>query len=144
MSYASLLSGLALANAGLGVVHGFAAPLGGLLTASHGSICAAVLAQGTAANIAALEGREPNHGALQKYDEAGQLLTGSPTARRANLIDWLWQLTQDLNILSLGELGLREIQVDDLVHKAARANSMKANPIVLTSDELKNVALRSF
>ncbi len=144
MSYASLLSGLALANAGLGVVHGFAAPLGGLLKASHGSICAAVLVAGTAANIRALEQRAPNHASLLKYDEAAQLVTGSANSRRGSLLDWLWQLTHDLNVRPLGQLGLETGQLGDLVEKAGRANSMKANPIALTTEELETVAKQSF
>ncbi len=143
MSYASLLSGLALANAGLGVVHGFAAPLGGLLTASHGSICAAVLVEATAANIRALEERDSGHPSLQKYDEAAQLLTGSLNARRSGLVDWLFQLGESLRVRSLGSLGLQDSQIGELVEKAANANSMKANPIKLTPKELEQIARKS-
>lgn len=143
MSYASLLSGLALANAGLGVVHGFAAPLGGLLSASHGSICAAVLVAGTAANIKALEERDPHHPSLQKYDEAARLLTGTPTAHRSELCNWLRELTRALGIRPLRALGLKESQLNELVRKAANANSMKANPLKLTDNELHAIASQS-
>ena len=143
MSYASLLSGLALANAGLGVVHGFAAPLGGLLSAPHGAICAAVLVAGTSANIRALEARDAAHPSLQKYDEVAQLLTSGLNARRSSLVDWLWQLTEDLGVQPLSSLGLKASQIDELVDKAANANSMKANPVKLTGEELREIAARS-
>ncbi len=76
MSFASLLSGLALANAGLGVVHGFAGPLGGMFDAPHGGICAALLPHGIVVNIRALRARDPNGNALQRYTEIARVLTG--------------------------------------------------------------------
>src|SRR5947209_9713531 len=75
MSFASLLSGLALANAGLGVVHGFAAALGGMLQAPHGALCAAVLPYGMAINIRALRERVPEGDALARYGEIAGILT---------------------------------------------------------------------
>src|SRR5262249_44908524 len=69
MSWASLLGGLALANAGLGAVHGFAAPIGGMFPAPHGAICAAVLPHAIEANAEALEARDPNSPARARYDE---------------------------------------------------------------------------
>jgi alcohol dehydrogenase class IV len=143
MSYASMLSGLALANAGLGVVHGFAAPLGGLLQASHGSICAAVLAAGTAANLKALRERNPTSPAIPKYREAKRLLSGRESADDVELVEWLRQLTRDLGIRSLGHLGLVETQIPELVAKAAKANSMKANALELTTEEMEEIAVQS-
>ena len=58
VGWAALLSGLALANAGLGAVHGFAAPIGGMFPAPHGAVCATLLPHVMAVNVAALRARQ--------------------------------------------------------------------------------------
>jgi alcohol dehydrogenase class IV len=136
MAYASLLGGLALANAGLGVVHGFAAPVGGMFDAPHGAVCAALLPAGMHANISALRTREPENPALDRYREIAALLTGNPDATPEDGAEWVRNLTQDLSIPSLSAWGIREGDIPGLVEKAARASSMKANPLVLTNAEL--------
>jgi alcohol dehydrogenase class IV len=136
MAYASLLGGLALANAGLGVVHGFAAPIGGMFDAPHGAVCAALLPAGMRANIAALREREPHSGALGRYCEIARILTNDPDATPEDGADWVRSLTVQLAIPSLASYGIREHDVPELAAKASRANSMKANPIVLTITEL--------
>ncbi len=142
MSFASLLSGLSLANAGLGVVHGFAAPLGGMLTAPHGAIIAAVLPHAVSVNIAALQQRDPTGPGLRRYAKAAELLTGH--ADLESLPQFLQELLQRFGLCSLSALGLKREQRDELVDKAARANSMKANPIVLTREELSEIVERAF
>ncbi len=144
MSFASLLGGLALANAGLGVVHGFAAPLGGMLHAPHGALCAAVLPHGMAINIRALRDRAPEHETLQKYRDVARVLTGNPAADAEDAALWVADLCRRLSIPSLGTHYLEPQQIPALVQKAARANSMKANPIPLTTPELTEIAERAF
>lgn len=144
MSYASLLGGLALANAGLGVVHGFAAPLGGMVHAPHGALCAAVLPHGMAINIRALRNRAPEHEALRKYREIARVLTGNPTAEPEDAALWVAELCRQLSTPSLGTHHLDARQIPALVQKAAQANSMKANPIPLTAPELTEIAQRAF
>jgi len=139
MSYASLLGGLALANAGLGVVHGFAAPIGGMFDAPHGAVCAALLPAGMRANIGALREREPNNPALDRYSEIARLLTGNPDATPEDAAEWVRKLTHALSIPSLAAHGICQRDIPGLVGKAARASSMKANPLVLTSAELTTV-----
>jgi alcohol dehydrogenase class IV len=136
MAYASLLGGLALANAGLGVVHGFAAPIGGMFDAPHGAVCAALLPAGMRTNIAALREREPQGRALQRYREIAQILTNAPNAMPEDGADWVRNLTLQLAVPSLASYGIRERDVPELAAKAGRANSMKANPIPLTITEL--------
>ena len=136
MALASLLGGLALANAGLGVVHGFAAPLGGSWKAPHGALCAALLPHGIAANIAALRARAPQHPALDRYAAVARLLTGRNEAQAEDGIEWLRTLVDELKIPSLRGWGIGEKDLPAVVEKAARASSMKANPIVLTQEEL--------
>ena len=136
MALASLFGGLALANAGLGVVHGFAAPLGGTWKAPHGALCAAVLPHGMAANVAALRARAPRHPALGRYAAIARLLTGRKEARAEDGIDWVRGICVELSIPSLRVWGVTEADLPSVVEKAARASSMQANPLLLTSEEL--------
>lgn len=136
MSYASLLGGLALANAGLGVVHGFAAPIGGMFGAPHGAICAAILPHGMEANIRALRARAPESASLARYDEVARKLTGKAAARAEDGIAWVRDLCRELNIPSLSAYGMTTAHGAEIAAKAARASSSKANPIALTNDEL--------
>jgi alcohol dehydrogenase class IV len=139
MSYASMLGGLALANAGLGVVHGFAAPVGGMFPAPHGAVCAAVLPHGMRANIRALRARAPESTALERYTEIARLVTADASASAEVGAAWVAGLVRQLGIPPLGEYGIGTRHVSDLVAKAGRASSMKANPIVLTEEELAEV-----
>jgi alcohol dehydrogenase class IV len=139
MSLASLFGGLALANAGLGAVHGLAGPIGGRVTAPHGAICGALLPHVTAANLHALETRAPDHPARQRYDVIARTLTGRDDARASDGVEWIRGLVADLSIPSLDTYGLGSADVDVLVEQAQRASSMKANSIVLTAGELREV-----
>jgi len=139
MAVASLFGGLALANAGLGAVHGFAGPIGGSFSAPHGAICAALLPHVMAQNISALRQRAPGGEALWRYDEVARLLTGNTDAAADDGVNWVRELVSDLQIKPLGSFGVREEHVADLVVKAASASSMKANPITLTPEELADI-----
>jgi alcohol dehydrogenase class IV len=132
MSYASLLGGLALANAGLGIVHGFAGPIGGMFDAPHGAICAAILPHGMAANIRA--GAAP-----ERYREIAAILTGSEKASAEDGVAWVRDLVGSLGIPGLRQYGIGVAHADDIVAKAAKASSMKANPVQLPAEELKRV-----
>jgi alcohol dehydrogenase class IV len=141
MSFASLLSGLALANAGLGVVHGFAAPLGGMLQdAPHGALCAAVLPHGMTVNIRALRKRGDNHAALERYRDAARILSGDSHAEAEYGAAWVTNLCARMQVPPLATYGLERDRIPALVEKAAKANSMKSNPVQLTADELIEVA----
>jgi alcohol dehydrogenase class IV len=136
MALASLFGGLALANAGLGVVHGFAAPLGGSWNAPHGALCAALLPHGMAANIAALRLRAPLHPALERYVVLARLLTGQKEASAEDGVEWVRALSAELGVPSLRAWGIAQADLPGVVEKAAHASSMKANPLPLTSEEL--------
>lgn len=136
MAIASLFGGLALANAGLGAVHGLAGPMGGMFPAPHGAVCAALLPHVMAANLRALRKRQPASETLARYDEVAQLLTNTRSASADNGVAWVRTLVRELTIPSLAAYGLGPADVADVVEKAAHASSMKANPIVLTADEL--------
>ncbi len=139
MALASLFGGLALANAGLGAVHGFASPLCGMYPAPHGAVCAALLAETTRINIRALEQREPASPALDRYSEAARILTGRPVAARKDLVTFLAELTAALRIPPLGDWGVHAADVPAVVEKAALASSIKANSIRLTPEELAEI-----
>lgn len=140
----SLCGGIALANAKLGAVHGFAGPLGGLLHAPHGALCAALLPATLRVNHQALSQRRPDAEALARLDELGQLLTGSSAARADDAFAWCEATTEELGIARLGALGLRREHLADVVLRASRSSSMQGNPLVLTDQELLEILERSF
>jgi alcohol dehydrogenase class IV len=139
MSMASLFSGLALANAKLGAVHGFAGPLGGMITAAHGVICARLLPIVCQTNVRALQSRAPHSQALARYDEIAQLLTGKRKARAADGVAWVKQLCAELKVPALSQFGLKEQDFRVVVEKSKESSSMKGNPIELTDDELMEI-----
>jgi len=139
MALASLLGGLALANAGLGAVHGIAGPLGGLIGASHGSICARLLPFVMEANLSALASRAPESPALTRYREIAQILTGSISATPGDGVQWLHHLCAEMNIPRLADLGLTEKMLPGLVGNAGKASSMRTNPVVLAQAELMHI-----
>jgi alcohol dehydrogenase class IV len=139
MALASLFGGLALANAGLGAVHGFAGPIGGMFDAPHGLICGILLPFVVDANIHALRLRAPDSIALARYDEIGRLLTGSPDALATDGMAWLTDVSKTLNVPTLSSLGIPKESIPEIASKAAKASSMKANPIELTQPELEAI-----
>ena len=141
MSWASLLGGMALANAGLGAVHGFAAPVGGMFPAPHGAICAALLPHAIDVNVRALRSRAPEK--LIRFDEVARLLTGNPHAVAADAATWTAALVRQLGIPPLRTYGIRDTDIPVLVEKAAQASSMKGNPIALTQEELCEIISRA-
>jgi alcohol dehydrogenase class IV len=136
MALASLLGGLALANAGLGAVHGFAAPIGGMFAAPHGAVCAALLPIVMETNLRALRTRAADSNALNRYEEVGRRLTEGPQATADEGVAWVRELCRDLQIPPLRTYGITAADVPDLVEKSSRASSMKANPVQLPAQEL--------
>jgi alcohol dehydrogenase class IV len=143
MSVASLFGGLALANAGLGAVHGFAGPIGGMFPAPHGAVCAALLPHVMETNIHALRQREPESQSLSRYKEVARLLTGLTDAKEEDAIAWVRNTVSELRIPSLSNYGITRKHTATLVEKATHASSMKANPIALTANELAETLERA-
>lgn len=141
MSFAALLGGLALTNAGLGVIHGFASPLGGMYDAPHGAICAALLPAGMEINIRALRARAPDSAALERYAVVARLLTGDGHAEEGAA--WVRRLGEETRIPPLKTYGVRREDFPVLIERASRANSMKANPVTLTPEEMREVLERA-
>ena len=143
MAVAGLFGGLALANAGLGAAHGFAGPIGGMFPAPHGAVCATLLPHVMGANLQALRQRQPASDALPRYTEIARVLTGVPEATAEDGIAWVTRLVQDLQIPGLRAYGITSEHIPDLVEKAGKASSMKANPIALTAAELAGILERA-
>jgi alcohol dehydrogenase class IV len=143
MAVASLFGGLALANAGLGAVHGFAGPIGGMFPAPHGAVCAALLPHVMEVNVRALRQRQPTSETLSRYAEVAGWLTANSSAKPDDGVEWVRTLVADLKIPRLDAYGIERPHTAELVEKAAKASSMKANPIALTPQELSEVLERS-
>ncbi|MCX8086540.1 MAG: iron-containing alcohol dehydrogenase [Rhodocyclaceae bacterium] len=142
MAYASLVSGICLAQTGLGAVHGLAAPLGAFFPIPHGVACGTLLAAATAANIAALKARQPTSAALPKYAEIGRRfamqkgLNGDEA--RAFLLATLREWETQLALPRLSAFGVHEADLPRIVANS-RGSSMKTNPIELTDQELSAI-----
>jgi alcohol dehydrogenase class IV len=139
LALAALFSGMALANAGLGAVHGFAAPLGGLFKAPHGAVCAALLAPVWQANWAEVQ-RSGTASQRQRFHHASQLLGAADPEEAGTLLQ---KLTQRLHIPGLRRYGLQESDLDAMAEKAARASSMKGNPVALSHATLVHCLKRA-
>ena len=139
MSAGALFGGLALANSGLGAVHGFAAPLGGMFPAPHGAVCAALLPPVMAANLKALTERYAESETIARYTRIARWLTGNGNAKPEDGVAWVRELASDLKTPKLREYGIKETDFPKLISKAAKASSMKANPLPLTESELETV-----
>ena len=142
IAYASLLSGITLAQAGLGSVHGLASPLGAYFSIPHGVVCGTLVAEATAVNLSALRERGPDSPALVKYARIAELLTQRRYADQdeagdalvALLRDWL----QRLDLPRLGACGMGPEQLDKVVANC-RGGSMQTNPLVLSDAELRGL-----
>jgi len=144
MCIGSLFGGIALANAKLGAVHGFAGPMGGMIDAPHGVICGILLPYVIKANIKALEERKPTSEVFKKYEKVAKIVTKNEKAKPKDLIRWTDELYGKLNMPHLSEVDLKEEQIEELIDKAKKSNSMKGNPIVLNDEELKGIIKDAF
>lgn len=141
-AFASLMSGITLAQAGLGSVHGLASPLGAFFPIPHGVVCGTLVADATALNIRALRQRAPQSPALKKYADISRLLADTPTASDAHACDALTELlcawTDRLQLPRLREFGVEDSHIDKVV-QGSRGGSMRTNPVVLNDAELADL-----
>lgn len=142
MAYASLMSGIALANAGLGIVHGLASPLGGYFPIPHGVACGTLVAAALTQNWQALQARPPDSGAIAKFIKLGQLLSdepGHPAAWYGQACgDIVQQWTRQLNIPRLSQYGLQTADFD----KILRGTKNRNNPVELSPPEIREILER--
>lgn len=139
MSYCSLSGGIALANAGLGAVHGFAAVLGGMYPIPHGVCCARLLPSVFKANHLAMRSRESMSPIYPRFAEISKLVTHDQNGKVEDGILWFERLCESLNIPRLSSFGIQIDKSDEIIEKVNAASSTKANPIQLTNDELNRV-----
>jgi len=140
LAYGAYLSGLALANAGLGVVHGFAPVIGAMKGMPHGKVCGTLLAAATRENITALLDQDPAHPALDKYARAGWLLAGraSHTDQSAGcrrLLGLLEEWTERFNMPRLGVYGITPAHIGPVVDAAGQKN----NPVHLSGEAMTKI-----
>jgi len=143
MALASLYSGLALANAKLGAVHGFASVLGGMYAGPHGAICARLLPPVMAVNVRALKERGTDQQPLQKYETLARILTGREDAAPEDGMAWIQELGEALQIPPLSTYGVNPADFPEIVAKSAVASSTKGNPIELTPGEMEEILTRA-
>jgi alcohol dehydrogenase class IV len=139
MALAALLSGITLTSAGLGAVHGFAAPLGANFPVPHGVVCAALLPHVIEANVRA--GATPH-----RYATVGRTLAGDDTMSEEKAIERAVietaSLARDLSIPRLSSFGLTRQRIPEMTALARKASSMRYNPVSL-SDEALGIILEN-
>ena len=142
MAHAALISGITLAQVGLGSVHGLASPLGAYFPIPHGVVCGTLVAEATAGNITAMQQREPDNPALMKYARLGEILCqrrhGSADAAREALVTLLEDWTERLGLQRLSRYDVGEADLDHIVANC-RGSSMQTNPVVLSDEEIRAV-----
>jgi alcohol dehydrogenase class IV len=143
MCVAALFSGMALANAKLGAVHGFAGVLGGTTGHAHGATCARLLPFVMEANIRALQAEGRHNGPRERYDEIARILTGDPAARAVDGVEWVRAVCEELKIPPLSHAGLTREDLDSIIPAARRASSMKGNPVELPDRVLLEILERA-
>lgn len=144
MSMASLQGGLALANSGLGAIHGLAGAIGGMWNAPHGAVCAALLAPVTEVNIHALRHRLPNSVSLSRYRYVARILSGKEEVSADAAVAWTRDLVHRLGLPRLRDLGVSHEHFPTVIEKGLQSSSMKGNPIALTVAELKGALDRAW
>ena len=140
MAYAALLSGVTLANAGLGVVHGFASPIGGYFDMPHGVVCGSLIGEATRINLEVLFGdAEKNRIVLEKFARVGVLLSGraSSSLERdcSKLVATLQALIERTQIPRLGHYNIRPSDFPRILDKTTNKNS----PAVLNRDQMQSI-----
>ena len=142
MAWGALASGIALANAGLGAVHGMIPALGVRHGIQHGTGCGILLTAATRVNVAALRSRDPEGSALHDYADVGRLLVGDHGLGRDDaadaLVEWLADLADALGLPRLGEAGVRAADIPILVAES-RGSSMRTNPVTLSDEEIATI-----
>jgi alcohol dehydrogenase class IV len=139
MALTSLFGGLALANAGLGAVHGFAGPIGGMFNAPHGEVCASLLPHVIKANVQKIAQLDGMDALIDRYQEMAVVLTGDPQATIQDGVVWISELAKNLKIPGLREMGITKDDFPRIIEKSKAASSMKKNPIELDETILEAI-----
>ena len=143
MAFAALVSGIVLANAGLGLVHGFASSIGGLIDMPHGKICGTLMAATHEKNIKALQAKDPKSSAFNKYVKVGMLFAGETFQEQSDnyyldqLIRRLYDMTKSFGLERFGRYGLTRDKAAEIAEKTGNKN----NPVNFSTDERNNILL---
>jgi len=139
LSYAALLSGITLSNAGLGVVHGFAQPLGSLFPIPHGVVCGGLMGIVNTITVNKVRKSDPQSRFLRKYARIGKKFTEAKGKKDDYYIDLLLdiinQYIEKMNIPRLSTYGVKKKDFEAII----KATGMKNHPVVLTREELYEI-----
>lgn len=143
MAYAAYISGINLANAGLGAVHGFAQPLGSLFGIPHGVVCGTLMAAVNRITVKKLVdlGMQDSI-AFHKYAAMGKRFAGSESKNEAYYVDFCIQeierLTEELKLPRLSAFGLKEADFDGITAQTG----LKYHPVTLDHEDLREILTR--
>ncbi len=144
MAVTSLFGGLALANSGLGAVHGFAGPIGGMFNAPHGVICASLLPYVMKYNAHVLAVSGDMADLEDRFREIAVLLTGDADASIEEGVKWLIDLARATKIPKLREIGINQLDFDRIIEKSKVSSSMQKNPVTLEESVLMDILQEAY
>jgi alcohol dehydrogenase class IV len=139
MALTSLFGGLALANGGLGAVHGFAGPIGAMFSAPHGVICASLLPSVMKYNVKASAALEGQSDLGSRYQDIARWVTGDPNASIEAGVAWIAELAETLDIPGLRALGIAKTDFPQIIEKSKVSSSMQKNPLRLDEAVLEAI-----
>lgn len=145
MLIAGYFSGVALANAGLGAVHGFAGPMGGMFTVPHGEVCASLLPAVVEMNIKLIDSLNTEHrqDLTERLSRIAEIFLANGNSNYHKLPDYFYNLKRDFSIRSIEEMGVEKKDWKTLIEKSMKASSMKGNPVKLSHEQLEAILLNS-
>lgn len=144
MSLTSLFGGLALANGGLGAVHGFAGPIGGMFKAPHGVVCASLLPSVMKYNVKTSEDMKNKSDLQSRYQDISRWVTSDSQASIEDGVSWIAELADALDIPRLRALGIEESDFDQIIEKSKTSSSMQKNPIKLDEKVLRAILVEAY
>ncbi len=144
MALTSLFGGIALANAGLGAVHGFAGPIGGMFKSPHGALCASLLSSVMKYNVKVLSTLDDQGETRNRYQEIAAIVTGDQNASIQDGVGWLAELADDLCIPGLHEIGVKKSDFDWIITKSKISSSMQKNPVVLDEKTMHAILMEAY
>ena len=144
MALTSLFGGLALANAGLGAVHGFAGPIGGMFNAPHGAICASLLPYVMKYNALAIQGTPEMGHVSARFQDVARWVTGNSDAEILDGVEWIEELAHDLEIPGLHEIGIEKTDFPQIIEKSKVSSSMQKNPVRLDEMTLEAILTEAY
>lgn len=146
MSYAALLSGITLANAGLIVIHGLAGTIGGYFSIPHGTICGTLLPSAMEMNLEKM--KEANcQKSIERYAHIYEAMTGkrekNSLLTAEKLVSLLYELKSELDLPGLTEMlksaGAGAAEIKDAFVKIAENSGIKNNPVDLSQRDMLKI-----